>query len=82
METVDVYADISGDVEAKFDTSEFPVNHPSGIPVGKKKTVVGVMKDESCVKIIARFVSMRPKLYIFKEYEGVEVKNVRELKRA
>ena len=47
IETQDVYSDISGDVEANFVTSEFPVNHPSGIPVGKNTKVVGMMKDES-----------------------------------
>jgi len=81
IETEDVYADISGHVEAKFDTSEFPVNHPSDIPVGKNKKVVGTMKDESCGKIITEFVGLRPKLYSYKVDEGGEVQNVKGLKR-
>ena len=37
IETEDFFKDISGDVETKFDTSNFEKNHPSGIPVGKNK---------------------------------------------
>jgi len=70
IETDDVYADISDDVEAKFDTSEFSPNHPSGIPVGKNKKVVGVMKDEPCGKTITEFVGLRPKLYSYKVDEN------------
>ena len=81
IETEDVYADISGDVEAKFDTSEFPVNHPSDIPVGKNKKVVGTMKDESCGKIITEFVGLRPKLYSYKVDEGGEVKKCKGTKK-
>ena len=38
------YKDISGDVAAKFDTSNFPKNHPSGIPTGLYKTSSQNMK--------------------------------------
>ena len=37
IETEDFFQDISNDVEAKFDTSNFEKNHPSKIPVGKIK---------------------------------------------
>ena len=37
IETEDFFQDISNDVEAKFDTSNFEKNHPSEIPVGKNK---------------------------------------------
>jgi len=79
IETEDVYADIGGDVEAKFDTSEFPV---SGIPVGKNKKVVGMMKDETCGKIITEFVGLRPKLYKVDEDAGpTEVKKCKGTKK-
>ena len=81
IETDDVYSDINGDVGAKFDTSEFPVNHPSGIPVGKNKKVVGMMKDESCGKIITEFVCLRQKLYSYKVDEDDEVKKCKGIKR-
>ena len=35
IKTEDFYKDISEDVEKGFDTSNFPKDHPSGIPVGK-----------------------------------------------
>ena len=37
IETEDFFKDISGDVEKGFDTSNFPKDHPSGIPTGKNK---------------------------------------------
>ena len=41
IETGDFFKDISGDVEKGFDTSNFPKDHPSEIPVGKNKKVPG-----------------------------------------
>ena len=37
IETEDFFQNISGDVEKGFDTSNFPKDHPSGIPTGKNK---------------------------------------------
>ena len=39
------YKDISEDVEAKFDTSNFLKDHPSGIPTALNKKVIGIMKN-------------------------------------
>jgi hypothetical protein len=33
-------------VQRWFDTSNYDKDHPSGIPTGKNKKVVGMMKDE------------------------------------
>ena len=44
IETEDFYEDISNDVEKGFDTSNFPNDHPSGIPVGRNKKIPGKMK--------------------------------------
>ena len=52
IQTEDFYKDISGDVEKGFDTSNFPKDHPSGIPVGKNKKVPGMMKDQAGGRII------------------------------
>ena len=46
IETEDFFADIADDVEKMFDTSNFDINHPSGIH-GKNKKVPGMMKDEA-----------------------------------
>lgn len=46
LQTDDLYADIAGDVESRFDTSEYPKDHPSGIKSGMNKKVIGMRKDE------------------------------------
>ena len=56
INTENFYKDISGDVENKFDTSNYPSNHPSGIPTGWNKKVLGMMKDEAGGEIIDEFV--------------------------
>ena len=44
--TEDFYKDISPDVRAMFDTSDYPKDHPSGIETGVNKKVIGMFKDE------------------------------------
>ena len=63
IETEDFYKDISEDVKVRFDTSDYPENHPSGIPTGINKKVLGMFKDEAAGKIIKEFVGLRAKLY-------------------
>ncbi|XP_020602241.1 uncharacterized protein LOC110041301 [Orbicella faveolata] len=62
IETEDVHEDIKSDVQYKFDTSDFPADHPSGIQRCNKK-VIGTMKDEAAGTIIEEFVGLRAKLY-------------------
>ena len=53
IQTEDFYKDISQDVKHRFDTSDYPLNHPSGgIPSGFNMTVLGMFKDEAGGKII------------------------------
>ena len=73
---------ISGDVEDNFDTSNFPKDHPSGIPVGKNQKNPGMMKDEAGGKIIEEFVGLRAKLYSYKMFEGKEEKKCRGIKKS
>src|SRR6218665_2466903 len=50
IETDDFYADIAGDVESRFDTSDYPNNHPAigvGFQVGMNKKVPGMFKEET-----------------------------------
>ena len=82
IETEDFYKDISGDVAGKFDTSNFPSDHPSGIEVGCNKKVVGMFKDEAGGKIISEFVGLRAKLYAYKMHEGKEEKRCKGVKKA
>ena len=44
IKTKDFYKDISDDVVAKFDTSNFPKDHTSGIHTLANKKVVGMFK--------------------------------------
>ena len=68
IKTEDFYKDISGDVKDRFDTSDYPPNHPSGIPTGCNKKVLGVFKDEVGGIIIEEFVGLRAKLYSYKSF--------------
>ena len=86
IQTEDFYKDISKDVKDIFDTSDYPPNHPSGIPSGFNKKVLGMFKDEVMGRVIDEFMGLRAKLYSYKMFEGKETKkkkkkrNVKELK--
>ena len=82
VETKDFYKDIASDVTAKFDTSNFPVDHPSRIYTNANKKVVGMFKDEAGGKIIEEFVGLRSKLYSYKMYEGWEEKKCKGVKKS
>ena len=82
IQTEDFYKDISGDVKNRFDTSDYPEGHPSGIPTGINKKVLGMFKDEAAGKIIKEFVGLRAKLYSYKMDEGKENKRCKGIKKA
>ena len=48
IKTNDFYKDINPDIEERFDTSDYPTNHPSGIKTGLNSKVLGMFKDEAC----------------------------------
>ena len=81
IQTEDFYKDISGDVWDRFDTSEYPENHPSGIPTGINKKVLGKFKDEVAGKIIKEFIGLRAKLYSYKMEDGAENKRCKGVKK-
>ena len=81
IQTEDFYKDISGDVKDRFDTSDYPENHPSGIPTGINKKVLGMFKDEAAGKIIKEFVGLRSKLYSFIMEDGEENKRCKGVKK-
>ena len=82
IQTEDFYKDISGDVKDRFDTSDYPEDHPSGIPTGINKKVLGMFKDEAAGKVIKEFVGLRAKLYSYKMEEGKENKKCKGIKKA
>ena len=63
IKTNDFYKDITNDVYNRFDTSNYGVNRP--LPIGKNKTVIGLMKDELGGEIITEFIALRPKTYSY-----------------
>ena len=81
IRTEDFYEDIKGDVKDRFDTSDYPSNHPSGIPTGCNKKVLGMFIDEAGGKIIDEFVGLRAKLYSYKTLEGEESKKCKGVRR-
>ena len=81
IETDDFYEDIRDDIKTKFDTSDFPPNHESGILAGVNKKVIGMFKDEVGGKQITKFVGLRPKLYRFKVEESSTTKKCKGIKK-
>ena len=82
IQTEDFYRDISSDVKSKFDTSNYPKDHPSGILTGVNKKVIGMFKDEASGKQIAEFVGLRAKLYSYRVEEYYEEKKCKGVKKA
>ena len=74
IQTEDFYQDINKDIKRKFDTSDYPEKHPSGIKTGINKNVIGKFKDEAAGKQITHFVGLRPKLYSFKVEDDPETR--------
>ena len=68
------YKDINPDIEKRFDTSDYPTNHPSGIKTGLNSKVLGMFKDEASGKQIVELVGLRDKLYSYKMLDGSEDK--------
>ena len=81
IQTDDFYKDISQDIEEKFDTSDYPPDHKSGILTGVNKKVIGMFKDEVAGKQITHFVGLRPKLYSFKIENCRGVKKCKGIKK-
>ena len=76
-----MYQDFSKDIKKKFDTSDYPENHPSAIKTGVNKKVIGKFKDEAAGKQITHFVGVRPKLYTFKVEGKGETRKAKGVKK-
>ena len=44
IKTKDFYKDINPDIEKRYDTSDYPTNHPSGIKSGLNNKVLGMLR--------------------------------------
>ena len=62
IKTEDLYVDIAGDVEERFDTSGYDKEDARPLPMGMNKKVIGLMKDELEGAIMTEFIALRPKL--------------------
>ena len=82
IETEDFYKDISKDVRKRFDTSDYPEVHESGIKTGINKKVIGKFKDEAAGKQITHFVGLRAKLYCFKVEGDKEERKCKGIKKS
>ena len=82
IQTEDFYEDIIRDLKDRSDTSGYPFDHPSGIPSGFNKKVLGMFKDEVNGDIIDEFVGLRAKLYSYKMFEGKESKKCKGVKKS
>ena len=79
IETEDFYKDISSDVKDKFETSNIPTEHKSGICNMK---VIGMFKDEAGGDIIEEVVGLKAKLYSYKMLTGEESKKCKGFKKS
>ena len=75
MKLESVYADLTGNVEKRFDTS----NYEDGrlLPMSKNKKDLGFIKDELGGKIMKEIVALRPKMYSYLMNNG----NVKSTKK-
>ena len=56
IRTKDFYKDINPDIEKRFDTCDYPTNHPAGIKTWVNSKAHGMFKDEAGGKQIVEFV--------------------------
>ena len=79
IKTEDVYEDVADDVEKRIDTSNYEVHRL--LSTGKKKKVIGLMRDELGGKIMTGFAVLRPKTYSNLIDDGKNDKNARGTKK-
>ena len=78
VKTEDIYADISGDIEKWYDTSNYDKDD-NRLTIGINKKVIGKFKDQLGAKIMTEFWAIRAKTYAFAVYNG---KKINEDKKA
>ena len=69
IKTDDFYEDIAGDITS-FETSSYSHSQVRPLPIRVNKKVIGLMKDELGGRIVTEFVTLRPKLYVYKMLGG------------
>ena len=79
--TEDFFEDISNDVEAWYDASNYDENNKRPLPIGKNKKVIGLLKDELGGKIMKEFCALRAKTYAYLMDDDSEKKKSKGTKR-
>ena len=75
VKTGDIYKNITGGVEKRFETSCYELDRP--LHKIKNKKVIGLMKDELGGQIMKKFVSLRTKTYRYLNDNNDEVKKAK-----
>ena len=79
--TEDFFEDISNDVEAWYDTSNYYENDKRPLPIGKNKKVIGLFKDELGGRSMKEFCSLRAKTYSYLMDDNSEIKKSKGTKK-
>ena len=70
IQTEDFYVDIADDIPKRFNTSGYIPDRP--LPIGLNKKVIGLMKDKLGGAVMTEFITLRPKVYFDKVFDGPE----------
>ena len=81
IKTENFYEGIADDVENWFDTSNYDEHDKRPLPIGMKKKVIGLMKDELGGKIIKEFVGLRAKTHAYLMDDDSEQKILKGTKK-
>ena len=81
IKTKDFYKNIADAVKQSFDTSNYETALNRPLPTGKKKKVIGLMKDELGGKIMIEFVVLRAKAYSYLTDDDIAVKKAKGRKK-
>ena len=81
IETEDFYKYIANGVEKWFDISNYDENDDRPLPIGKKKKVIGLFKNELGGKIMKEFCAVRAKTYAYLMDNDNEKKKARGTKK-
>ena len=76
-----MYNNINLDIKERFDTSDYPTNHPSGIKTGHNSKVLGMFKDDAGGKQIVEIVGLRANFTLKKCMMALKIKYVRLCQR-
>ena len=72
--TGDFFEDISNDIEAWYDTSNYDENDKRPLPIDKNKKVIGLSKDELGGRIMKEFCALRAKTFSYLMDDNNEVR--------